>query len=267
MFLANIHFALVNHSYAGVPLTPLAHYWSLAVEEQFYLVYPAFFVAILSIGGLWSLRTRLFVALSVVAAISLVSSALTSPANSLTGYYATYNRAWELAVGALLAVATTRLRRMPPAVAVALSWIGIAGIAISTQVLSITMGYPGLVALLPVLSAAAVIAGGTAVPRWGAETLLRTPPFKWIGRWSYSLYLWHYALIIVITTAIGKIEFSLSNWQRLGLVLLSLVVAALSYFFIENPIRRSKRLARSPRATLIGAAVLIASCILLTYAY
>ena len=266
-FLANFHFNLVNHSLDGVTLTPLAHYWSLAVEEQFYLVYPAFFVAILSMGGLWSLRTRLFIALSLVAGISLVSSALTSPINSFAGYYVTYNRVWELAVGALLAVSTRQLQRMPRVVAGALSWIGIAGIVYSTQVLWITMGYPGLAALLPVLSTAAVIAGGTAVPRWGAETVLRTPPFKWVGRWSYSWYLWHFALFFVIETAIGKYEPSLSNWQRIGLVLSSLAVAALSYFFIENPIRRSKRLAQSPRATLIGAAVLIASCVLFTYLY
>ena len=267
LFLANVHFTLTNRAFDGVALTPLGHYWSLAVEEQFYLVYPAFFVAILSIGGRWGLRAKLLTALSLVVGASLVASVLTSRANSFAGYYATYDRVWELGIGAIVAVSTVYLLRLPNVAAAALTWIGIAGIVLSTQVLSLSDPYPGYAALLPVLSTAAVIAGGTAMPRWGAEALLRTAPFRWIGRWSYSWYLWHFALFFVITTAIGRYEYGLSDWQRLGMVLLSLAVAALSYFLVENPIRRSKRLARSPRATMIGAAVLLASCVLLTYAY
>lgn len=267
LFLANVHFTVDNRTAYGLPLSPLIHYWSLAVEEQFYLVYPAFFVIVLSIRSAWSGRMKLAIGLTLVIIASLTSSILTSKPQQFVGYYTTYNRAWELALGGLVAVGTDQLRRLPELAATVLSWLGLIAIAISTQVISFDWSYPGYIALLPTLAAVAVIAGGTSVPRWGAEALLATPPFRWIGRWSYSWYLWHFALFFLVTTAFHTNVLRLSNIERIGLILFSLLVAALSYFFVENPIRRSARLAQSPRATMVGAAVLIASCVSLTYLY
>jgi len=267
LFLANVHFSLVNRTAYGIALSPLVHYWSLAVEEQYYLVYPAFVLIILSIRSRWSGRTKLALGLLLVVAASLSASVLTSRPEELVGYYTTYNRAWELALGGLVALGTSVTRRIPKWIGALVSWAGLAAIALSTQVISFKLAYPGYAALLPTMGAAAVIAGGTSVPRRGAEAVLALSPFRWIGRWSYSWYLWHFALFFLVTTAFHTNVVRLSNLGRWSLIAFSLVVAAASYFLVENPIRRSPRLATSPRATIAGAVVLIASCVLLTFVY
>jgi peptidoglycan/LPS O-acetylase OafA/YrhL len=265
LFLGNVHFSHVYPNYLATrPSSPLQQYWSLAVEEQFYLVYPALFVGLLAWPGAWSVRTRLALGLSVVIFVSFIASVATSHLGQLSAYDSPFTRAWELALGALVAVGASELEKLPKAAAAAMTWVGLALIGISATVFTLHIVYPGVAAAVPVLGAAFVIAGGTAAPLAGAEALLRLWPFRWIGKWSYSWYLWHWPILVIVAahehTTVGRTSVG----ENLLLVTIALGLAAGTYFLVENPIRHSQL---SPRASLIGAAVLVASCVAITYAF
>lgn len=270
VFLANFHFAHVYPNYLAQRAgSPLQTYWSLATEEQFYLVYPFLFVLVAAIGRRWSLRIKLGVVLVAVIGGSLACSVITTVPgfNDLVAYDSPFTRAWELALGGLVAVAAGPLSKLPRVVAGALAWLGLAGIGVATTHYTLLTLYPGDAVVLPVVATALVIAGGVAAPRWGAEALLKLAPFRWLGRWSYSLYLWHYPVLLIADQRWGN-----PTSTKVHLVLLAVAVAlsALTYFAVENPIRNA-RLLRVPRwgrwislgmgAVLIGISFLTAALV------
>lgn len=267
-FLGDYHFIHVYPNYlVARPNSPLQQYWSLAVEEQFYLVYPAFFVALLAAPGRMSVRARLITGLTAVIIVSLLVSVATTKVGFLGANYSPFTRAWELALGALVAVCTSRLEAIPKGVAAAITWIGLFGIVLSARTLSVHSLYPGAVVALPALSAALVIAGGAAIPRMGAESLLHLLPFRWVGRWSYSWYLWNSAALAIGAALLNKQVNGTPIAIKLLLVGVALVLAAATYFFVEQPFRHSKALMRSPGASVIGALLLIGTCVAFTYAF
>ena len=267
VFLGNIHFASVDPNILFGRPSPLGQFWSLAVEEQFYLLYPALFVALIALGGIWSRRTKLAVGLAAVAVCSFAYSVASTRLGELGAYDSTFARAWELAVGALVALGANHVKRLPSVVATALTWLGVGMILCAAVTFSARTVYPGYAAAVPVLGAALVIAAGTAVPRFGAEYVLRLRPFQWLGRLSYSWYLWHFPILFIAAERAHSTVSGLSPAYRLGLTLLGLGLAAASYYLVENPVRHSKRLAGDPRATVVGATLLMASCFAFTYAF
>ena len=159
----------------------------------------------------------------------------------LYAYVSPLTRAWELAAGGLVAVGAASLKKLPIRVATAMTWIGLVGLLVIGRTLTIpaSSGLPGWIVALPVLATALIIGGGTRVPRHGAEMLLRLAPFKWIGRWSYSIYLWHYPILVIAAQHWGN----LTTLENLALCVGAVIVSAVTYFAIENPIRHSKFLA------------------------
>jgi peptidoglycan/LPS O-acetylase OafA/YrhL len=240
---------------------PFGAYWSLAVEEQFYLLYPILFV----LGALsWrrvSFRLKLSVVLTSIAASSFVWSVISSRgAGFLVAYISPLTHAWELAIGGLLAIVTSRLMGIPPRLAACMSWLGLAAIIAAACLLKSPLDYPGYRAALPVLGAALIIAGGAAAPRWGAEFLLRQFPFKWLGLLSFSLYLWHYPVIIIA----GQHWQSTTQPVNLLLAVLAIVLAAGTYFAIEKPVRHSALLTRLPVLSVtVGVALIVAGLLLI----
>jgi peptidoglycan/LPS O-acetylase OafA/YrhL len=150
---------------------------------------------------------------------------------------------------------------LPPLVASALAWVGVTAVAVATFTFSAGTAYPGWAAALPVGGAALIIGGGVAADRTGPESVLGTVAFRWIGKWSFSIYLWHWP---ILTIAKEDSTHGLDEAHRLLLVGLSVVAAALTYAVIENPIRHSRWLARSSvRSLALGlaiVAVLLAVC-------
>ena len=251
IFLANVHFIAqgTNYFQALVPPSPLLHLWSLAVEEQFYLVFPLMFLLLTGLAPRGRRRRTLVVGLVVVLVASFVLSVTQTAADPTVAYFSPFTRAWELTAGALLAVGAPLLGRLRPNLGAVLSWAGLLVILVGAIGLGLSTPFPGSAALIPVLGAGLIITGGlVASPRRGAEVVLGS----WLGlrggEVSYSLYLWHFPVIII---AEQQISARLHLATRASLLLLSVGLAVSTTLLLENPIRHARRL-RASRALSLG---------------
>ncbi len=259
LFLINVHFASTGTNYLSSQLPPsvLQNYWSLAVEEQFYLIYPTIFLVVAYFSRGLGLRRRLGIVLGIAVVVSFVVSILQTSSNPTAAYFSPFPRVWELALGGLVALLSARLRRVPSPVAAVAAWLGLGLVLLSAVVFTSSTSYPGWRVALPVVGTALVIGAGVAAPAHGAESLLRLRPFQWIGLISYSLYLWHWPVLTLATERRGT--DSLPAWESLFCVLLSLGLAIVTYLLVENPIRHSSFLVSRRAASLALGACLIAS--------
>lgn len=270
LFLGNVHFSHVFPNYLVTrPASPIQHYWSLATEEQFYLVYPAVFFGLLLLAVRRRLSTRgtLAVGLAAVVVVSFAASVITTKAGLLAAYDSPFTRAWELALGGLVAVGAPQLRRIPKVAAALMTWGGLAAILVAATCLTVRDAYPGYLAGLPVVGTALVIGGGTALPTLGVEQVLKLSPFRWIGRWSYSWYLWHWPILVLAAEHARTTVNATAVGRNLVLVAVALALAAGTYFLVENPIRHSRTLISNPGLTIAGGLALIAGCVAFSFAF
>jgi peptidoglycan/LPS O-acetylase OafA/YrhL len=232
-YAVNVRLAAVATDYFADPApSPFQHFWSLAVEEQFYLCWPLLILVVLSSGR----RLRLLAGvLALLVAGSLVYSVVELGRDAPAAYFGLPSRGWELGVGAFLAL--LEARRRPLRTIPGIGWTGLAAVIVSAVTLNDDSAFPGLAALPPVLGTAAVIACG------GPGKLLGLRPLTRIGDYSYSLYLWHWPLLIIGPAVLGH---DLGLIERLGLCAGALALAALTYHFVENPIRHLRPLTARP---------------------
>ncbi|MBX7268048.1 acyltransferase [Micromonospora sp. Llam7] len=230
----------------------LQHFWSLAVEEQFYLVWPLLLIVL----GLFARRRgrrgsrSLYLAGLALIAVPSFGWALHTTPTEPSAYYATTTRMWELAVGGAIAIAAGWLSRTPRPAAAILAWAGLIAVGLSAVLIDSVAGFPGYSALGPTLGTAAVIAFGTAAGRAGPGILLGRQPLRYIGAISYSLYLWHWPLLVAAQAHFGDLGVG----GALMVVAVSAIPAGLTYHLIENPVRRSRSLAEWPfKALRVGA--------------
>ncbi|MEV0897794.1 acyltransferase family protein [Actinoplanes sp. NPDC049802] len=241
----------VQYMNADAEPSPLQHFWSLAVEEQFYLVWPLLLLIFALAWG--KRRTPVIVTLVLVVAASLTVSITQTASSAPWAYFGAHTRAWELAVGALVAVGAARLAGLPRTFAAALTWAGLTAVLISAFLYDEATPFPGSAAALPVLGAAAIIAGGCSAPRGGAVTLLGTWPFQQIGKYSYSWYLWHWPVLMIVP---HMLDAEPNIPLNLGLSAGALILAIGSYHLVENPARNHSWVkARSRRGLAVGLAL------------
>jgi peptidoglycan/LPS O-acetylase OafA/YrhL len=266
-YVENWHLAATSVDYfaANDAPSPVRHFWSLSAEEQFYLVWP-----LLMLGGVllarWRGGVRLravgFV-LAIATLLSLVCSLLLTASDPSVAYYATPTRAWEFGAGGLLALLSGRAVARP-IVGGVLSWVGLAAIVVSALVYTERTAFPGLVALLPVGGALAVMAAGMPTSRWSPTALLRIAPAQFLGDISYSVYLWHWPLLIFAPYALGH---AVGNGTAVAIFGITIVAAWLTKVLVEDPVRGASALvSRPPRLTLVAAAAATAGVIGVTVA-
>jgi peptidoglycan/LPS O-acetylase OafA/YrhL len=263
LYVANWHFAAQSVDYfaQGLEPSPVLHLWSLAIEEQFYLVWPG-----LMLAATWfwrrsgrAVRPVLWVVLAIVLVGSLVYGIALTDEKPAFAYFSTFARAWELGLGAALALAGAV--RLPRLGAFALGWLGVAAIVYASFAFTAETTFPGTAALVPTLGAAALILSGTALAetrggvtgvRIGAGNVLALVPVRYVGRISYSWYLWHWPFLVFAAAIWGP---RLSVAAGLAAVAASWVPTQLTHTLIEDPVRRAPALRRLPnRAIALGLA-------------
>jgi len=239
-FAANIQFARIGVDYNAqeAATSPIQHYWSLAVEEQFYLVWPLVVLALV-----WAFRRRGRDRRAIVVAITALSVASFAYALWYVGsepkaaYFSTPARAWELGAGAATAALMTRVVRLPGGLLAAASWVGLALVGLGALVLDAQTKMPGLPALLPVVGTVLLLAGGVGAASWGPQWLLSLAPARWIGDRSYSYYLWHWPALILMAEVWDEKPH---GWSGLLVAAVALGISDLSYRFVENPFRNAE---------------------------
>jgi peptidoglycan/LPS O-acetylase OafA/YrhL len=275
VFAANINFAQQDISYfsQGSGVSPLQHYWSLAVEEQFYVAWPLLLLLCL---GLVRLARRgrpdqrrlprrwVLLMLLAVTAGSFAWSVAQTTAEPGAAYFSTLTRAWELGIGAMVALASPQLlRRIGHRTGSALAVVGLGAIVAAGLGFTSETAFPGYAAALPVVGTALLLLAGAAQTAPVTWPLLDNPVMRTVGDWSYSLYLWHWPALILTERALAR---SLTPLEAAAAVAGTIGFSYLTYRFVETPFRdgRPARVLHVPRALVLypaTAAVVAVTCV------
>ena len=224
-YVSNYLFAWWENDYQNLNATPspFIHYWSLAVEEQFYVVWPIFILFLSRYG-----KRAIFQGVAIVTALSLLLSIYLTQVAPIWAFYSLPTRAWELGFGALLLFIPDRYLRNR-----FLPWIGAIGIAIATFNFDESTAFPGFNALLPVVATAILIGSIPVWPRFFND-LSNNRLMQWLGAISYPLYLWHWPALVLPSSALGR---PLQIRERFLCILLTIVLAHITSKFVEQPLR------------------------------
>ena len=251
LYVSNYRFAAQRTDYLSSQApSPLQHYWSLSVEEQFYALWP------LVLLGLSQLSRRARrpgrVLAGSLAAIGVASFALNvrlTTASQPWAFFSLPTRAWELVGGALVALAAARFRTLRPSVAAALGWAGLLAVAYAVFRFSSSTLFPGTAAAIPVLGTVALLLAGCAAPERGPRVLLDRKPLQFFGRISYAWYLWHWPVLVLAPDVLGH---PISRVQAVALAALSGLLALATVELVERPVRFSPSLVWPRRSIALG---------------
>jgi peptidoglycan/LPS O-acetylase OafA/YrhL len=256
-YVSNYLFALWQMDYQNLNATPpvVIHYWSLAVEEQFYLFWPFIILALYRFGA----RRAVFIGVGAITVASFLLSLFLTPREPIWSFYSLPTRAWELGIGALLLFIPKRIRFSSN-----YGWAALALILYGTLTFTDRTPFPGTAALVPVIGTAFAIASLNnwpgAMNRFGNLKII-----QWLGEISYPLYLWHWPVLVIPSVAWGR---SLVAHELLICVLLTALLADLTHRFIEDPIRYSKphpRLVIKSGAAATAASLVMGAAIYLSF--
>ena len=224
-YVSNYLFAWWENDYQNLDATPspFIHYWSLAVEEQFYVIWPIL-ILILSRFG----KKAVLYGVGAITAASLILSIQQTQTSPIWAFYSLPTRAWELGIGALLLFIPTSLWKSR-----FLPWLGAIGLALATVIFDENTAFPGVNALLPVISTAILIGSISQWPRFFND-LSNNRISQWLGAISYPLYLWHWPALVLPSSALGR---PLSINERMICILVTILLAHLTSKYIEQPLR------------------------------
>jgi peptidoglycan/LPS O-acetylase OafA/YrhL len=231
------------------------HYWSLSVEEQFYLVWPVLILGLVVLSRRrsrrWSLRGVLIAGFAAVGVVSLAWSVVATASDQSSAYFVTPTRVWEFVVGALAALLVHPVVRGEAARGL-LAWLGLGAIVGSAMLIGESSPFPGWIALFPVLGTVAVIMTGATrsplTPAWW----LSMRPMTFVGDISYSVYLWHWPLIILVPYITGV---DLRTLDKIAIFAATITLAWISKVTVEDPLRSRPFLAAMPWRSFAFAAV------------
>ncbi|MDO5681999.1 MAG: acyltransferase family protein [Propionibacteriaceae bacterium] len=242
----------VDYLAQGQSPSPVQHFWSLSIEEQYYIVWPLLLAGLVILLGK---RRKNFAhhfvgpILGTIFIGSLAWSIYLSEAASAKAYFVTTTRLWELALGGLVAVYSVKFAKTPGLLATVLSWLGLVAILASGFFIAPTIPFPGFIALIPTVGCALIILFAPHSSVTGPTALLASRPMVWVGGMSYSLYLWHWPLVVLGGFAITRSVRPLSVLEGVLLTALSFLPAWFSLKFVEDPLRKSGWLQKQPSNT------------------
>ncbi len=250
LYVMNWRLAIEAADYfgAGLQASPLQHFWTLGVEEQFYLLWPTLLLAVAWVCRRtgWRLRPALAAAFAVVAISSLAYSIYSTGQEAGAAYFSTLTRGWELALGGVLALVPASWLQLSRLAASALCAMGLGAIVWATVQFNDGTLFPGYAALLPTLGTVAIIAAGFTSTSAIPARLLTLAPVRHVGRVSYSWYLWHWPPLVFAAAIWGK----LSPQESLVVLGASYVPAVLTHRWVERPFHHSETLSKYPRKAL-----------------
>ena len=225
---------------ASADTSPLQHLWSMSVQGQFYLfaiVFALFFAWLVSRRGWNSHRVRRLAGpiLILLTVLSFAWACRHGFVGTPASYYSTFSRLWELTLGAVLVLYLPYLN-LPRRLAGPATGLGLALIAVTGLIIPTSLAFPGPAALIPISGAVLIIAGGG---HGRTAKLMASKPAIWLGDVAYSLYLWHWPLLIILTTATGN--ETPPFWLGVLVVAFSLVLADVTHRFVETPLRQHRR--------------------------
>jgi len=261
-YLPNADFAIRATDYFSTSLipSPVLHYWSLGVEEQFYLCWPLLLFLVMRGKRRRDFHLLLLFGTLFVASLELASWWL--PHNQPWAFYALPTRAWELILGALIAAYFKYLARIPRALLSLAGTVGLVLVIGSGIFQNDPLHFPGKSALIPTVGSFLLIIAGLARTPGIATKFLQLAPLQQLGKISYSLYLWHWPILVIPQVAVGN---HLHLLYRILLAILCIFVASASERYIERPFRSGKFALRHPAKTITSA--LAVACVVSALAF
>jgi len=254
LYASNLWFARDATDYlaADAETNPFLHTWSLSVEEQFYLVWPLFLLSLLKFEKLRSNQKAFWGILALVGVASLSLEIVLTKLVQPWAFFLSPTRAWEFALGALATLIpssekTGKLKDLT-------SWIGLALILGPAIRYSNNTTFPGIAALLPCVGTIILLRKHSSPYTDLPTKMLSSTAFQWLGKHSYSWYLWHWPILVIAAAMFGPLNLT----NKIACAILSLLVAAIAFKLVEHPIRENKFLNERPAISLalfIGLAI------------
>lgn len=236
----NLAFSSVDYYAQNASVkSPFQHFWSLSIQGQIFIIWPLLFAAVAYFvhrfrGNLFTTAVFIF---NTVFVASLTFSIVETDTNQGFAYFDTRTRLWEFAIGTLLAMLTLKWKA-PEKARVIMGWVGIIGLVTCGALLPVERAFPGYLALWPVISGALVIMAGRTNSRWGIDRLLVSAPLQNLGNISYALYLVHWPILILYSSAVGTSRVNVIEGTII--ILVSIGLAWLLIRFVEKPLRYRK---------------------------
>ena len=251
LYISNYLFAWWQNDYQNLNATPspFIHYWSLAVEEQFYIFWPLFIIALAKLKS----ARKFLIGFSTVTIVTFALGVWLTIVAPIWAFYSLPTRAWELSVGALIALLPT-LRRQSRLLAI----LGAIALIIAALWFNERTPFPGAYALLPVIGTAALLSSIGSWPqplKWLATNRVSV----WLGKISYPLYLWHWPVLVLPIALFAR---DLYLWERIGALILTIILADLTTRFVEEPLRARNF---KPRRVVLSTALAMVFALLVGF--
>ncbi len=246
--------------------SPYQHYWALSIQFQFYIIWLILFKIsawVIKKSKTISFQSFILIFLIVISTSSFIYSIYLTNVNQPVAYYHTFTRVWEFGLGGILALTIHRVT-LPKAIAWLFGWIGLIGLLIGGLIFQVSTVFPGYAALWPTLSAVLILLAGNTSQKWSAYNILASKPLVSFGKISYAFYLWHWPILILFLNYFERGTVSLK--AGLAIILLSIILAYITIYGIENPVRKIQSTVRKT-ATRLSILAVSVGALLTVYSF